>query len=420
MTVFPEDLELIEINPEKDEIENVAFFEKELDKKLQPAQSERILISIITTLATNMKIKFNEALKNMFLPYAKGIFLDIIGALLGCPRLKASQAVYILLVKLYEVFSFDKIIPKGSEIETSDGENVFITDKDLIIPSGSTTGQIKITSVKAGSALNYKKGEINTLIQNYEYVESVENITDAEGGTDEEEDDPYRERLKIAAEKSSTAGAKLAYKYFAMSADKSITDVEVVCEQQDASIEYEGSVYTVNKENVIDNDILNAEIDYYTGTFTFTHKASGHTFKVTIPPCARVDIYAITENGAPSEAIIQKIYNEVNADERRPLTDLVVVQGAIEGGFSIKSSVLISKSADYDRVLADITNALNKYIDNLKAKLNQAVYPSEIIRIIQSIDGVVSVELESPTALPADEKVYYAGTIEKMTIERAS
>lgn len=419
MTTFTDDLQLIEINPEKDEQEYIGLFEKELDKKLQPAQSERVLISIINVLATNIKIKFNEALKNMFLPYATGIFLDIIGALLGCPRLRALQALSVLLVKLYEVYSFDKIIPKGSEIETSDGEYIFVTDKDLIIPAGVLTGTVTITSEKAGSALNYKKGEINTLIKNYEYVESVTNTTDAVGGADEENDDPYRERLKIAAEKSSTAGTYLAYKAYAMAADKSITDVEVECRQEDASIEYDGEVYTETK-NIIDNDKINAEIDYFTGTFTVNLKKHNITLKVTIPPCARVDIYALTENGTPSDEIIQKIYQEVNSEERRPLSDMLVVQGAIQGTFKIKGVVLISANADYDTVNSNIYAALNDYLNELKLKLNQPVVPSQIIAIIQNVNGVVSVELETPEKLPADIKTYYVGEIKELTIRRIS
>lgn len=418
MTTFPEDLQIIEINPEKDEQELVALYEDELDKKLQPAQSERIQVSIVNKIATNMKIKFNAAIKNLFLPYAKGIFLDIIGALLGCPRLTASQAVSVILVTLYEIYSFDKVLPKGTEIETSDGEYVFTTDEDLIIPAGSKTGQVHITSEKAGSVLNYKQGEINTLIKNYEYVESVKNISDAEGGSDEEKDDPYRERLMIAAEKSSTAGARLAYKYFAMSADKTITDVEVECKQEDASIEYDNEVFTEVK-GVIDNDKINAIIDYFTGTMTVTLKEYGDkVIKITIPPCARVDIYVLTSNGAPSNEIRQKIYEAVNTDERRPLNDFVVVNGATEAKFKIKANVLITNDADSDTVLKLINSGLTDYINNLRLKLKQAVYPSEIIRIIKSISGVAHVELESPNVLPADIKTFYVGEIDEIKMTR--
>lgn len=416
---FPEELEIIENDPEKREQELVELFEKETDKPLYPAQSERISISIMNMLATLIISKFNYAIKNLFLPYAKGIFLDIIGALLGCPRLSASQAIAVLLVTLYEVFSFDKIIPAGTEIQTKDGEYSFTTDEDLIIPAGSTRGTVGITSVKAGSVLNYKKDEINILIQNYQFVESVTNISDAEGGSDEESDDAYRERLMIAAEKSSTAGPSLAYKYYAMSADKSIVDVEVECKQENASIEYDDTKYEFTDET-IDNEKFEAEVDYYAGTITFTDKVHNCTIKVTLPPCAKVDIYALTETGVASEAIIQKIETEVNAEERRPLSDYVVVQSAVKAEFEISGIVEIEKDADYDEVVSNVNKALTNYINELSRKLNQPVIPSRIVEVIQAVEGVHSVDLTSPARKNADIKTFYVGSFSNLTYRRAA
>lgn len=418
-TIFPDDLEIIENDAEKREAELVALFEKETDKTLYPAQSERVTISIMNMLATLLVAKFNGAIKNLLLPYAKGIFLDIIGALLGCPRLSASQAVAVLLVTLYEVFSFDKIIPAGTEIETKDGEYIFTTDKDLIIPAGSTTGTVTITSEKAGSALNYKKDEINVLLQNYQFVESVTNITNAEGGSDEEQDDPYRERLMIAAEKSSTAGPRLAYKYYAMSADKSITDVEVECKQENASLEVDGVVYTENN-GVIKCEKYNAAVDYFTGTMVITDKNGAVLLKTIIPPCAKIDIYALTETGEASETIIAKIEQEVNTEERRPLNDWVVVHSAIEKGFEISGVVEIDKNADYDTVVANVNNAIEEFIEEQKQKLNKAVIPSKIIKAIEAVNGVASVDLTAPHRLDADIKTFYVGSIDDLTFKRSS
>lgn len=416
-TVFPEDFQILDINPEQDEKDAIALFEKESEKQLYPAQSERIAISVFNHLFNLFKIKVNEAFKNLLLPYAKGIFLDIIGALLGCPRLRASQAVSILLITLYEVFSFDKVIPKGTEIETKDGEYIFTTDEDVIIKAGELTAQVNITSELAGSALNYKKDEIVTLIQNYEYVEKVTNITDAEGGSDDEEDDAYRERLYIAAEKSSTAGSELAYKYYAMSADKTITDVQVECKQENASITYNGQTYT-EQNNVIENEVMTAKIDYSTGVFNIALKAQSLNLEVKIPPCARVDIYVLTEDGTPSENVIQKVYNEVNAEDRRPLSDLVVVSGAEQKTFKIKASVIIDKDAVFEDVQKNVLSVLNNYILEKQKLMQQEILPSDITTLIKNVSGVYDVELESPSKLPAYINAYYTGTIEELSFKR--
>ena len=417
-TTYPEDFQLLEINPEQDEKYAVALFEKETEKTLYPAQSERISISVFTKIFTLFKIQVNEAFKNLLLPYAKGIFLDIIGALLGCPRLKPSQAVCILLITHYEALSVNKIIPAGTEIETKDVEYIFTTDEDITIKAGELTAQVGIASVKAGSALDYKKDEITNIIQNLEYVESVTNITDAEGGSDEEEDDAYRERLYIAAEKSSTAGPELAYKYYAMSADKTITDVQVECKQENASIRFNEQAYT-EQNNKIENDDLSATINYKTGIFSITLKKQSLNLEVKIPPCARGDIYALTETGIPSENIIQKIYNEVNAEDRRPLSDLVVVSGAFEQTYKIKAVVIIKKDAIFDDVQKNVLIALNEYIQAKRKLLKQEILPSDIITLIKNVSGVYDVELESPAKLPASINTYYAGTVDDVTFKRA-
>ena len=416
-TTFPEDFQILDINPEQDEKDAVALFEKETEKTLYPAQSERISISVFTKIFSLFKIQVNEAFKNLLLPYAKGIFLDIIGALLGCPRLSASQAVSTLLITLYEKLSVDKIIPAGTEIETLDGEYIFTTDEDITIKAGELTAQVGITSVKAGSALNYKKGEITNIIQNFEYVESVTNITDAEGGSDEEDDDAYRERLYIAAEKSSTAGPELAYKYYAMSADKSITDVQVECKQENASITYNEQTYTEQNKK-IENDDISATINYTTGIFKITLKKQSITLEVKIPPCARVNIYALTKTGTPSANLIQKIYNEVTPEDRRPLSDLVVVSGSEKKTYKIKATVTIEKSAIFDDVQKNVLSALNNYIAAKQKLLKQEVLPSDIITLIKNISGVYDVELESPAKLPASINVYYAGTIDDISFKR--
>lgn len=416
-TTYPEDFQILDINPEQDEKDAVALFEKETEKTLYPAQSERISISVFTKIFTLFKIQVNEAFKNLLLPYAKGIFLDIIGALLGCPRLKPSQAVCILLITLYEALSVDKVIPAGTEIETKDGEYIFTTDEDITIKAGELTAQVGITSEKAGSALNYKKDEITNIIQNLEYVESVTNITDAEGGSDEEEDDAYRERLYIAAEKSSTAGPELAYKYYAMSADKTITDVQVECKQENASITYNEQTYT-EVGGVIDNDVIYAQIDYTTGIFSVTLKEQSITLEVKIPPCARVNIYALTETGTPSENIKQKIYNEVSAEDRRPLSDLVVVSGSEEQTYKIKAVVFLKKDAISDDVEKEVFTALTEYINVKRKLLKQEILPSDITTLIKKVSGVYDVELESPVKLPASINVYYVGKIDEVIFIR--
>jgi hypothetical protein len=152
---FEKIFEAITIDTEKDEQELVSYYEGLSGKTVYPAQPEKIMLSVIAYAKSLVLMKLNECVKNLLLPYAKGIWLDILGFLVGCERLSATQSMSTLQVNLYEAFSFDKTIPSGTEIETRDGEAVFVTTEDLVIPAGSTTGTVSIESVQAGSVLNY-------------------------------------------------------------------------------------------------------------------------------------------------------------------------------------------------------------------------------------------------------------------------
>lgn len=359
---------LIDINPEADEQLLVSYFEDLTDKTLYPAQDERLMISVINHQSILNKVAFNEALAQMFLRYARGIFLDLFGEFLGCPRLEAQSAVDILQIKLYEPFAVDKTLPKGSQVETKDGEYIFVTDEDLIISAGQLYGTVAITSELAGSALNaYVIGDINTLIQNYEYVESVTNLNGAKGGADAEEDDAYRERLFIAPEKFSTAGTVEGYKYFAMAAHKDIVDV-----------------------------------------------------KVLSTTAGRVDIYVLTKDGEASLAILDAVSKKVSADKRRPLTDNVFVHSAIKSDFTLSPKITLTKTVDYQTTVSFIGKAFSQYFTETKSALGKSVIKSDIIALIKGLNGIYDIDVSDDlSGLTADDTKFHNGSIGTLTIVRA-
>lgn len=415
--IIPKELNIIDINPEADEKKLVELFEEKTGKTLYPAQSERITISIINTISSCMKVKFNQAFRNLLLPYAKGLFLDFIGLFLNCVRLEATQAHSMLRINVYEGLSSDVTIPKGTEIETIDGKYIFTTDDDIVIKSGVLYSDVPITSVYAGELLNYKKGEINNLIQNYDYVESVTNTVDATGGSDEEDDDRYRERIYIAPEKFSTAGPRKAYKYFAMSAHKDIVDVEVERKQLPASITLE-AVLAEENGGIIESDKFSASIDYFTGIMDITFKEPVTSCVIKIPPAATIDVYTLTKDGKASDTIIKAVENAINAEEVRPLTDDVKVGSAIKKDFSVDVIVYITRDADYTLVSTAVAKAMEDYFKEIALKLNTAVIESDIISLIKAIEGVYRVILNSPGYLPPYKNAYYKGTIANLEIRR--
>lgn len=402
---FDEDFKIYETDIEADEAELAALYKEKTKKTLQPAQSERVMISIIAYAKNLVMLRFQECIKNLLLPYAKGIWLDILGYLVGCLRLLATQSVSTLKVKLYEVFSFDKILPKGTEVETSDGEAIFTTTEDLVIPAGETVGYVKIQSVQAGSALNYKAGEITTLLNNYEFVESVENITDCTGGTDDENDDLYRERIASAPEHYSTAGPDEAYKYFIKSAHKDILDVCCKKPDDDVTIELNGVTYK-ETSGKIETETMTAQINYNKCECQITFTVKPQSFKIKFPKQGELNYYILTKDGEASENILNTVADYVNSDERRPLTDYVRYFSAVRKNVSFSPIVYIKRDADFDSVKDYVLEKLNNFSNELNKQLNQEILPLDLYKLIGMVSGVYDVDLKNFEAVYADSNEF--------------
>lgn len=415
MINFPTDLNVIDINPEAQEVELVAIFEDDLKKKLYPAQPERISISIINKVSTLLKMQFNKAIKNLLLPYAEEIWLDFIGAILSTPRLPASPANTTLKFKLYQPFLIPKTILKGTQIETSDGEYIFTTDADLVIPAGEISGTVGATSVLGGALLNnYKSGDITGLLDNLAYIETVTNIDDANGGEDEEGDDHYRERLYLAPNGWSNAGPIGAYKFFAMSASKDIIDVAVITPAPPASITIGENIYVEGNGNINCGGVI-CPVDYYNGRITFPTPVAINA--IEIPPANKVNLYLLTGSGKVSKNLIDNVLKKVNAEAIRPTTDLVQAFEAISETFIVSPTVYPKDDAPAD-LEASVSAALNAYFLTLQKKFKQSVYRSDIYSVIEAVEGVDGVDLPQDFVnKPSVANKYYAGQIGTIKIQ---
>lgn len=415
-----DDLTIFDIDPEKEEQELRAYFTDELTHKpLYAGQCEAAMISLISYQSSVNKIKYAESLKMCLLRYAKGIWLDLYGEFWHCPRIKATPAEDVLQVKLFDVFEVDKILPKDSEIETKDGLYVFKTLEDLIIPAGQMYGTVKIESELAGAALNdYAAGDINSLVKNYEYIESVTNLNGASGGSDPEEDDDYRERLFLAPEKLSTAGTETGYKYLAMSAHKDIIDVSVDLPQEPASVTIGESVYVENG-GVFDDEAVTGTVNYKTGVMELTFAEPVSAVKIRIEPAATVELRILTKDGEASSAILGAVDETLSPYDKRPMTDNVLSYSASKVNFTVSGKVIIERNANYETVCEAIDTALAKYFELVRSQLECDVLLSDIIKVIKLVEGVYDVELTSPTAsLKGSKKIFYNGLKGDLNIVR--
>ena len=344
MTQLPEP-QFIERDADKITQEWIALYEEKTGKTLQPAQIERLLIDVGVYRENLLRIKIQEVAKSNLLSYAPMDVLEHLGDLVDVQKLEAKFAKTTIKFKLNEALTVDIPIYKGTEVESEDGKFVFKTDKDIVLNAGDLYVTVESTCETAGaSANNYAIGKINNLITPLDYdVAEVTNITISHSGADVESADSLRERIRLAPESFSNAGSIGAYRFHTLSAHQSIIDVEVL--SSSAGV---------------------------------------------------VDIYPLTQDGNPTQELIETITNYLSTDKVRPLTDNVVVHSPQRVNFQINANIILFQDADLNTVQTLINEKLNEYKTEMMSKLGKDIVPTQIIAILNSIYGVYKVELHDP------------------------
>lgn len=380
----------IEINPEADEELLVKKY-LELTKKAElfPAQSERILISLIAYYANLVKNQFNDAAALNLVRFSRPPIVDFIGELFGCTRLSSKCGNDILQIELFESFTNDLTIDKGLESQTKDGKYIFKTTEDVIVPAGETIVTVPIESEKATSAVNsYGAGDINTLIKPLSYIKEVKNLNGVSGGLDEESTEAYIERILLSPESYTCAGSYGAYIYHTKSAHQDIVDVEAESPQLPAEVK-------------IDNtDFEDFEVDYKTGTLIFTHNEQ--TFKIIIPPAAAVFVYPLVKKDGASFDIIKKaVETKLYDRDCMPMTDYINVAEPTAINKELDITIVLEDDCEKESVKTAVNSVIAELCANYRKTLNSSLVPLRVSTPLGNIEGVHDVILNN---LKAEEK----------------
>lgn len=135
-----------------------------------------------------------EMLQVMFPQYSYGEYLDLIGGIVHVTRKPANHATVTLTITGEE----GTLLPLGTVFCTEDDADVdsieFATSENCTIGS---SGEVSIiaTAVEGGIGSNVDTGTIIMMSEPVNNVETVTNEAPATGGTDEEDDESYRERI---------------------------------------------------------------------------------------------------------------------------------------------------------------------------------------------------------------------------------
>lgn len=338
--------QFIEIDAQKILDECIAEYERLTGRPLYPAQSERLLINLIAYREHLMRVGIQEAAEQNLVAFARAPMLDHLGELVGVTRLPAQPARCILRFSLDTPAVSPLLIPAGTGAYSSDGKHLFITESDKTIEIGAIGIAVPAVADTEGADANgLQPGTITVLASDViDEALAVRNADATSGGSDEEADGHFRERIMLAPEVFSVAGSELAYRYHALSASSSITDVGVVS-----------------------------------------------------PSPGVVELFPLTTRGLPDSATLALVKAAVGSEKVRPLTDQVNVAAPERVAYALSIRLTLYRNADAETSRKRAIAALSAHADLLRAELGRDVVRSQFIDSAL-VSGVYDVEIVSPAA----------------------
>ena len=327
--------------------ELVTGYERITKTTVHPASPEKLFIQWIANVILQERV-WNNYTGNQNIPSrATGDNLDSLGELFyETKRPQAKPAVCTMRFHISEVQNTSVLVSAGTRVTDNGGELVWQTTKDAYVPIGETFVDVPARCTKAGVIGNgYAVGQINSLIDMFDYYARCENITVSDDGADKANDEDYYTLMRTSMDGYSCAGARGAYVYIAKKVSTEIADV-------------------------LPN-----------------HPAPG-----------RVNIYVLMDDGTLATQEMKKAVLEAcSAETVRPLTDLVSVEDAEQVKYNISFTYYIQRSSPKSatEIETEVENAVQAYVAWQCGKLGRDIVPDRLREYLYGA-GIKRVVLNEP------------------------
>lgn len=338
--------------------EMVAKYEEEYGRSLSKADPIYQLILWIAAIISQERSLLNIAVKRNLPRYAEGEYLDsVCEYFFGVERQSAAPASAIFRFSVGEALESAIIIPEGTEI-TTDGTVVFATNEEAEIAAGETYVDVEAECETEGTIGNgFAIGEINTLVSDIPFVESVQNTTASANGADEETDDELYQRGRESYEGYSTAGTAGAY------------------------------LYHIKEHNAEIKDAVVYELDP-----------------------GQVGATILMDSGIPSETVVSEMQDYLRSDEIRPLGDEVIVSAPTGVSFGVELTWYGPAGSETAEAVAE---AVESYIEWQTGKLGRRINPDKLTAaLIRAGADWVNITAPTSQALESTECAILSGTPE--------
>lgn len=421
------DIKFIETDAAKISKQVLEELEGGVNEPLYPGDERRIFGETLAQVVVTIYNTVNDACKQKMLRHARGGVLDALGENRDTLRLTPTLASTTLRFGVNEPEPANIIIPAGTRA-TGDFVHYFVTDATAVLPAGSLYVDIPATAEAGGSEYNdVAPGEICNIVDvsDVPLIDYVTNTTATEGGGDIESDEAYRERIREAENRLSTAGPAQAYKYWALSANPLVADAVVSSDTETitrtlptyAGHAFQGGANLLPDTLVVylpDGAEATAGVDF-SATYEdelLTLALSGAladaesvAIEITRTMYGRVKIVPICAGGQiPGEDVLADVLAACSAPDVKPLTDLVTVEAPSVEEYDIELTYYTTQT-NASEVIENVegaNGAIAQYIFWQDSALDQDINPDELrARILrpdweEGLTGASRVEIVKP------------------------
>ena len=324
-----------------------AMYEKLTGTAMQPGSPEMLFVRWVANIIIQERVLSNYTGNQNVPSRAEGENLDALAELTYLrERPESKAATCKMLFSISEAQDTAILIPAGTRITDANGTLTWETMEDIYIPIGETSVETQARCQTVGVIGNgYAAGQINALVDVYDYYSECRNVTASEGGADRATDDEYYELMRASMDAYSCAGARGGYIYWAKQVSTEIVDV-----------------------------VANS------------------------PVPGEVKIYVLMEGGALArEEMKSKVLAACSEDTKRPLTDHVFVEDAEVVPYDISFTYYLQSGRT--RSAAEVAAAVSEAVEQYKAwqcgKLGRDINPDELREYLYHT-GIKRIELTAP------------------------
>lgn len=323
----------------------ISAYEKIVGLTVHPASPERLFIQWIADVIIQERVMNNYTGNQNIPSRAEGSDLDALGELFYDKSRPAAQAA-ICTVRFHisEAQASAILVPKGTRVTDKNNTLVWETTADAYVAIGDTYVDVMVQCQTVGTIGNgYAPGQINTLVDVFNYYDHCENTTTSDDGANT--DDEYYELMRASEDAYSTAGAKGGYLYFAKQVSTEIADV-------------------------VGNS----------------------------PSPGQVNLYVLMSNGSiAGEEIKNAVLAACNDEYVRPMTDLVVVDDPETVPYDITFTYYIPRNTSLSaaEIEVGVNDTVAEYISWQSAKLGRDINPSYLGSLLMKT-GSKRIEMSTP------------------------